>query len=65
VGRDVVLEISSFTKPCKTIRESFLEGHFVRISEKLHPGWSRVYARVLAEGQIRIGDKVEVVATDR
>jgi MOSC domain-containing protein YiiM len=61
IGGNVLLEITSFTKPCKTIRESFLDGHFVRISEKLHPGWSRVYARVLAEGEIKSGDRVEVI----
>src|SRR4051812_27627792 len=47
IGSEVLLEIASFTKPCKTIRESFVEGKFIRISQKLHPGWSRVYARVL------------------
>ena len=29
----------------------------------LHPGWSRVYARVLTEGEIRFGDHVEVIPT--
>jgi MOSC domain-containing protein YiiM len=61
LGKEVVLEIVSFTKPCKTIRESFIDGKFVRISQLLHPGWSRVYARVLAEGEIRFGDSVELV----
>ena len=61
LGDDVILEIASFTNPCKTIRESFIEGGFVRISQKLHPGWSRVYARVLTEGEIRTGDPVEVI----
>jgi MOSC domain-containing protein YiiM len=64
IGSQVLLEIASFTKPCKTIRESFADGPFVRISQKLHPGWSRVYARVLAEGQIKSGDVVEVISTD-
>jgi MOSC domain-containing protein YiiM len=63
IGSEVALEIASFTKPCKTIRESFLEGKFVRISQKLHPGWSRVYARVLTAGRIESGDRVEVVPT--
>lgn len=61
LGDDVVLEVASFTAPCKTIRESFIEGEFVRISQKLHPGWSRVYARVLNEGEIHFGDHVEVI----
>jgi MOSC domain-containing protein YiiM len=61
VGGDVVLEVASFTVPCKTIRGSFLDERFVRISQKLYPGWSRVYARVLSEGEIRSGDRFEVI----
>ncbi len=60
VGDEVVLEVASFTNPCKTIKASFIDGRFVRIAEKLHPGWSRVYARVLSEGQIRLGDSVDL-----
>jgi MOSC domain-containing protein YiiM len=61
VGAEVLLEIASFTGPCKTISESFIDGRFVRISQKLHPGWSRVYARVLSEGEVRFGDSVELL----
>lgn len=60
LGQSVILEVASFTSPCKTIRESFIDGEFVRISQKLHPGWSRVYTRVLSEGEIRSGDPVEL-----
>ena len=60
LGEEVLLEVASFTSPCKTIRESFTDGRFVRISQKLHPGWSRVYTRVLSEGAIRYGDTVEL-----
>jgi MOSC domain-containing protein YiiM len=60
IGDEVLLEIVSFTNPCKTIRASFIAGEFVRIAQKLHPGWSRVYARVLREGQVRFGDPVQV-----
>ena len=60
IGDEVVLEVSAFTTPCKTIRDSFIDGQFIRISEKLHPGWSRVYTRVLSEGEIRSGDAVEL-----
>jgi len=59
-GDEVLLEVASFTSPCKTIRDSFTDGRFVRISQKLHPGWSRVYTRVLSEGAIRYGDAVEL-----
>jgi MOSC domain-containing protein YiiM len=61
LGDEVLLEIASYTSPCKTIRESFIDGEFVRISHQLHPGWSRVYARVLAEGEIHFGDQVELL----
>src|SRR3954471_2632769 len=60
LGEVVVLEVASFTSPCKTIKDSFIDGRFVRISQKVHPGWSRVYARVLTEGEIRFGDVVEL-----
>jgi MOSC domain-containing protein YiiM len=59
-GDHVTLEVVSFTDPCKTIKASFVDGRFVRISQKLHPGWSRVYARVLVEGEIHFGDTVQV-----
>jgi MOSC domain-containing protein YiiM len=62
LGTEVLLEVASFTSPCKTIRESFIDGRFVRISQKLHPGWSRVYARVLSQGEIRFGDSVELLS---
>jgi MOSC domain-containing protein YiiM len=62
IGDEVVLEVSSFTNPCKTIAGSFLDGEFVRISQKVNPGWSRVCARVLTEGEIRFGDSVEVTS---
>jgi len=60
-GEEVELEVASFTNPCKTIRASFIDGHFRRISQKVHPGWSRVYARVLSEGKIRRGDRVQLI----
>ena len=53
-----LLEIVSYTSPCSTIAASFADGEFVRISQKVHPGWSRVYGRVLTEGLVREGDAV-------
>ena len=61
LGEEVLLEVTDYTNPCKTIRESFIDGQFVRISQKLHPGWSRVYTRVLSEGEISSGDSVSVI----
>lgn len=62
IGGTVTLEITSFTSPCKGIRRAFSDGRFTRISQKVHPGWSRVYARVLTPGEIRLGDPVELLA---
>lgn len=54
----VLLEITGPAPPCSTIATSFLAGKFVRISEKAHPGWSRLYARVLVPGVVREGAPV-------
>ncbi|MCA9661964.1 MAG: MOSC domain-containing protein [Myxococcales bacterium] len=60
IGDVVRLEITSPAPPCSTIAASFTGGAFKRISEKLHPGWSRLYASVLVEGEVRPGDPVVV-----
>ena len=60
LGNEVILEVSAFTSPCYKISASFKGGEFVRIGQKVNPGWSRVYARVLAEGELHPGDMVEV-----
>lgn len=57
---DAVLEVTNYADPCKTIRRSFVDERFVRISEKLHPGQSRVYARVVREAVVKAGDPVAV-----
>jgi MOSC domain-containing protein YiiM len=57
---DVILEVTKPAFPCKTITESFAGKDSTRVSEKLHPGWSRWYCRVLAEGTIAAGDAVSV-----
>lgn len=61
VGERVLLEISSYTTPCKKIAGSFEDGRFARVSQKTHPGESRLYARVLEEGDVRPGDDVELI----
>lgn len=61
VGDDLQLEITSYAAPCSNIAESFAEGAFKRISQKVYPGTSRLYARVVAPGPVRPGDRVEVV----
>jgi len=55
---DVTMEVTGYASPCNSIRPSFLEADSTRISQTLHPGWSRVYARVSGEGELRVGDPV-------
>lgn len=62
VGTEVVLEVTRYTSPCVNIAPVFRDRDYSRISEKRHPGWSRVYARVLTEGVVRRGDHVSVEA---
>lgn len=61
LGGDVTVEITAYAAPCQTIRNSFLDQRFARIAQKKHPGWSRLYARVLTEGRIRVGDPARVL----
>ncbi len=61
LGDEVIVEISSYTTPCKTIRASFIDNHFERISQKKHPGDSRLYARVLKTGRLAVGQDVRLI----
>jgi MOSC domain-containing protein YiiM len=66
-GRDiqvgeVVLSVTGYASPCENIRRSFKDGDFTRISQKVHPGWSRVYCRVVVPGTIRPRDPVRVTS---
>ena len=58
---EVRLRITNYTSPCEKIAFSFVEHDYTRISQKLHPGWSRLSARVLAGGLVTIGDAVEIL----
>ncbi len=61
VGAELLLQISEYTTPCGTIAGSFADGRFVRISQKVHPGASRLYARVVEAGEVRPGDTVRLL----
>ena len=62
IGAEVLAEISSYTSPCRTIQRSFRDRNFNRMSQETHPGWSRMYARVLTEGEITTGDEIILIA---
>ena len=55
------IELTWPAPPCKTIKDSFTDGQFIRISEKKNPGFSRWYARVLKEGLVCKNDKVIII----
>jgi MOSC domain-containing protein YiiM len=61
LGSEVFVEITSYTSPCNSIPESFINGEYQRISQKLHPGYSRVYARVLQGGKLVVGQPVHLL----
>ena len=60
LGEAVLIEIVSYTSPCYKIADAFKDGDFKRISQKLRPGWSRVYARVLQPGKVCEDDEVKL-----
>jgi MOSC domain-containing protein YiiM len=58
---DATLRLTSFAVPCRNLSAYFDGGQVGRVSQKLHPGWSRAYARVEREGQLHLGDEVQLV----
>jgi MOSC domain-containing protein YiiM len=58
LGDEVEVELTTYTKPCNTILAYFVEGNFHRINQQLHPGYSRIYARILRNGTLRVGQTV-------
>jgi MOSC domain-containing protein YiiM len=58
VGEAVVIEVTRFSSPCVNIRAAFRDGEYARVSQKRHPGWSRVYARVVTPGEVEAGDLI-------
>jgi MOSC domain-containing protein YiiM len=56
----VRLLVTKYATPCHNISGSFVDGDMTRIAQKLHPGWSRVCAKVLAGGTVRVGDSVRL-----
>ncbi len=59
-----LVEVTRPTNPCHQIAASFVDGRFDRIRHDRHPGWSRMYARVLSEGLVRRGDEAAILEGD-
>ena len=61
LGDEVIIEITSYAGPCPTIADSFTDGKFKRISQKINPGTSRLYARVIRTGLLATGQTVRML----
>jgi MOSC domain-containing protein YiiM/GNAT superfamily N-acetyltransferase len=62
IGDQLELEVASSATPCKTQIHNFRDGKFSRMSIDLHPSDSRMYARVLCEGEVKPGDEIVISA---
>ena len=58
IGTNVIIEITGDAPPCKTIRNSFLDGRFKALSHVIEPQNTRWYARINNEGEIDLNDIV-------
>lgn len=58
----VDVEVTAFAAPCRQIERVFQGRRIARVAEKMNPGWSRVYARVLREGVIHVGDAARMLS---
>ena len=57
---EVRLQLTDYAAPCNNIARSFQRRQYVRVNQKVNAGWSRLYARVLAEGTVHLGDSVRI-----
>jgi MOSC domain-containing protein YiiM/GNAT superfamily N-acetyltransferase len=61
IGEQLEIEVSSSTTPCATQVRNFSDGNFNRIRIELHPSDSRMYARVITEGEVKPGDTITLL----
>ncbi len=57
------LELSEPCAPCGKIGESFVGRRFSRVDHDMEAGWSRWLARVVEEGNVSVGDAVNMIIT--
>jgi MOSC domain-containing protein YiiM len=61
LGDSVLIEITMYTTPCWKNARWFKDGNFARMDQDLYPGEARLYARVIEEGRVAQGDRVELI----
>jgi MOSC domain-containing protein YiiM/GNAT superfamily N-acetyltransferase len=64
IGDELLIELTGDAGPCSTQRPNFLGGRIARISIVTYPSDSRMYARVLNEGEVRRGDPIELLPAE-
>ena len=65
LGEHVLVELIRYTTPCSNIAPFFANADISRVSQKTHPTWSRLYARVLQPGMLTVGDRLEMIPIAR
>jgi MOSC domain-containing protein YiiM len=60
-GGGLVIELTKHAAPCQTIAHWFVDRRIGRISSRTNGADARWYARVLSEGPVAPGDRVEVI----
>lgn len=58
LGEKVLVEITDYAQPCRTIARYFKLRRYGRISQRRNPGMSRLYAKVLEDGCVSVGDNI-------
>ena len=61
LGNTVRLLITDYAAPCRHISRYFSDRRYSRISQKHHPGTSRLYARVLSPGLVHVGNNIQLL----
>lgn len=57
----VLIEITDYAQPCRTIAKYFTGRKYGRISQKRNPGTSRLYAKVKTQGVVQVNDRLELM----
>jgi MOSC domain-containing protein YiiM len=60
----LLIQLTKRSEPCQTIAHWFVDRRIARIGSPQHPEDARWYARVLQEGPVRTGDRVERLAPE-
>ena len=61
LGEQVTIEITKYATPCNNLMPYLIDGAYGRVSQNLHPGWSRVCGRVISSGTLQVGDRIELL----